>query len=134
MSVVAGSDDQFGPTPFYRVRFVLRGRATVALPSTHAAVLYALLAEAAGRVAERAVPDGLLLDVPERSRVRIITGSRYAFGATVVAVTPAQARHVVATVVKGLSLIANDRTARGRLAGNFALDRVEDPRQRTGLR
>jgi CRISPR-associated protein Cas1 len=116
-------------TPFYRIRWVLRLLRTTELPAHHAAVVYALLAQANGTSADApAIPDGLMLDVPEQCRIRIEAGEEYAFGGTWIEPHPEllqERLHALNRRLRALGRQREHKSADG-LGGNFELRTVED--------
>lgn len=55
------------------------------LHAHHAAIIHALFAAAwgAGNNIASVMPDGMLLEAPEQSRLRVAAGEPYAFGLTI---------------------------------------------------
>ena len=100
------------------------------LPTHHAAVVYALLANAnsaphAG--SQAAIPDGWLLDAPEQGRVLVRAGETWAFGGTLIAENPGAAQRRLDHLREGLQRVGNTaKDQRDRLGGNFSVELVED--------
>ncbi|MDA1053167.1 MAG: CRISPR-associated endonuclease Cas1 [Planctomycetota bacterium] len=117
-------------TPFYRFRFVVRVSREVRLPTHHAAVVYALLANANSEPhagSQAAIPDGWLLDAPEQGRVRLRAGETFAFGGTLIAENPGAARHRLDHLREGLQRVGQTaQDGRDRLGGNFSVELIED--------
>ena len=117
-------------TPFFRVRWTLRARATWSLHSPQNAILYALLcgsARGADGDGPAYMPDGLLLDAPEQCRDRYEPGEQFAFGATLIEFEQASATRRLNTIADGLTRLG--RTAPREptaLGGNFDLVDVQD--------
>jgi len=116
-------------TPFYRLRWVLRLMRKTELPAHHAAVVYALLAQANGASSEAAaIPDGLMLHVPKQCRIRIEAGQQYAFSGTWIEPHPEMLQerlHALNRRLRALGRQREHRSADG-LGGNFELQAVED--------
>jgi len=97
------------------------------LHAHHAAILYALLAEAngAGSGGITSIPDGVLLDAPEQSRLRLVKGDRYSFGFQVLAADQATAGACVSRLVEGLRKVGSQgRQDKKPLWGNFRVGEV----------
>ncbi len=113
----------------FRVRCLLRMSDIARMHAHHAAILYATLAQANGvaKKIEPSVPDGVLLDAPEQTRLWLAKDSSYAFGFTLLTSDPGEAGQNVDLLVQGLRKIG--RVAdRGKLAlgGNFEVERIDD--------
>jgi CRISPR-associated endonuclease Cas1 len=97
------------------------------LHAHHAAILYALLAEAQSKGGDHApnVPDGVLLDAPEQSRIALFAGDQYTFGLQVLAGESHEAAACIEHLVKGLNEVGS-RGPRGKkpFSGNFVVDQV----------
>jgi group II intron reverse transcriptase/maturase/CRISPR-associated endonuclease Cas1 len=135
------SEINLGRTCIFRVRIVLRITAPTRLHAHHAAILYALLAQAHAQASgvNPCVPDGVLLDAPEQARLWLAKDSEYAFGFTLLAGDSAEATRLFDSLVRGLRKLGRSaKHAREKLAlgGNFDLlsvfDLVAGERHRPG--
>ena len=116
-----------GRQQLYPVQISLTATSPFSLHAHQAAILYSLLSHAGGlgSGAAPAMPDGVLLDAPEQSRMYYTTGERFNFGLTLVANSPAGARHLLQVLQQGLATIGSTGTpARQGLHGNFAVTQV----------
>ena len=113
----------------HRFRIVLRMTASAKLHFHQAAEIYALMAHANGMAsgADAALPDGLLLDVPEQCRVVIASGNEYAFGFTLLAGSPQEAKGRVKRLIAALEEAGGTRGIKGGVfSNNFRVIRTED--------
>ncbi len=107
----------------YPVRFLLRMTAPAQLHAYHGGILYATLRSA---VAPNAVPDGVILDAPERCRTLIREGERYAFGIRIFAWHSADAHRIATLLSNGLAQLgAAKPRPKTPLRGNFTIERIE---------
>ena len=116
-------------TPFYRFRWVLRLLRGTTLPVHQAAVVYALLANAnASSPDAPAIPDGLMLDVPEQCRIGVQAGQTFAFGGTWIESQAAVLQERLHALNRRLRALGSDRQHKSTdgLGGNFELQSVED--------
>ena len=117
-------------TPFFRVRWTLHARSSWLLRSHQDAILYALLCDAArGDATDRPmrIPEGLLLDAPERCRDRYQKGDSFAFGATLIETDHFRATRFLHEISAGLIRVGRDRPRTPvALGGNFDLIDVQD--------
>lgn len=113
----------------FRIRVLLRMKGNTRLHAYHAGVLHALLAAAWGQAnkMESVLPDGLLLDAPEQCRISLQSGDFYAFGFTLLDVSPVDAARRIHLLFKGLKVVgrssAKPKTVFG---GNFEIQKMED--------
>lgn len=113
----------------HRLRIVLRMTARARLHFHQAAEIYALLAHANGMASgmESALPDGLLLDVPEQGRLSVAAGNEYAFGFTWLAGSAQEAKGRFKRLIAALEEAGGTRGVRGGVfSNNFRVLRVED--------
>jgi CRISP-associated protein Cas1 len=113
----------------HRLRIVIRMTAATRLHLHHAAELYALLAHANGMASgiPSAMPDGLLLDAPERCRMSLAPGHEYAFGFTWLSGSPQEARGRIKRLIAALDEMGETRGLPGAVFGNnFRIAYAED--------
>ena len=81
---------------FFSLRFVLRLVESVAIHEFRAATIYALLARAHGQGTGKGslLPDGVVLNVPERGRLDIGAGKTFAFGIGLIATDPSRSPRI----------------------------------------
>ncbi len=87
------------------------------------------LVSAAMRAAGRreAVPDGLLLDLPERSRIEVRPTERFAFGFTLLGYSDSEAADLLGILQRGLARIGESAGKKGvALGGNFRVSGFYD--------
>jgi len=117
-------------TPHFRIRWLLRAKAQLALHPRQNAILYALLCDAArGQTPDGPshMPEGLLLDAPETGRLTVDGGEHFAFGATLIEADPAQATRRLHRLSLGLMRLGNTvPKVPVALGGNFDLIEVRD--------
>lgn len=92
-------------------------------------MIHALVAAAwgAGNRIDSVVPDGILIEAPEQSRLRVEAGSRYAFGLTVLDTNGRGAVQRVETLVAGLKTIGRQRALpKTVFGGNFRVVQIDD--------
>ena len=118
-------------TPFFRVRWTLHARSSWLLRSHQDAILYALLCDAARGDATDGpmrIPEGLLLDAPERCRDRYEKGDSFAFGATLIETDAARAMRLLHEISAGLIRARARPAARaGRPGGELRPHRRSGP-------
>jgi len=116
-------------TPFYRLRWVLRLAQPTHLPVHQAGVVYALLAQA-NRTEEdaTAIPDGLMLDVPEQCRIQVLGGELFAFGGTWIESQSSALQERLRALNRRLRALGRRREHKSSdgLGGNFDVYGIED--------
>ena len=112
----------------YRFGVTLRMTRVVELPAVPAPVIYALLAEANGRGfdSKPAVPDGLMLDAPERCRIKVYPQETYNFGFSLLTGSESETKARFASLWTGLHELADSGPNGARLGGNFRVEVFRD--------
>lgn len=117
-----------GPQIF-RFRVVLKPTRAVRLHPHQAGLIYAVMAEANGlaQQIEPALPEGLMVEAVEQCRIRVAPYQPYAFGLTLLAGSPVEARDCCRSIRRGLNVLGKKPAANAVvLGGNFALDEIYD--------
>lgn len=114
---------------WHRVSALIRASAPIRVHPYQAAEIYALLTSVlgAGRVRGHSLPDGLMVDAPERARIEVRRGESFALGFALLGHTNEEARTLVERLRKNLRSLGNASRAPGVvLQGNFELVELRD--------
>ena len=115
---------------FYSIGVTIECNNRLARLFTHPiGVIYALMAAAWGRGAncEEKIPEGLMIDVIEQSRIFINPGERYRFGYTLLSPDASEAMKKVSCLKKGLELVGMEKPDKPvALGGNFRIAELQD--------
>ncbi|MES2791600.1 MAG: CRISPR-associated endonuclease Cas1 [Planctomycetota bacterium] len=113
----------------FRFRVVLKPSRAVRLHPHQAGLVYAVMAEANGLAQgiPPAVPEGLMVEAVEQCRIRVAPFQHYAFGLTLLAGSPTEARERCRLLRRGLNALGQKPTS-GSLVfcGNFSLVEIYD--------
>lgn len=112
-----------GPHVF-RLRVVLKTTRAVRLHPHQAGLIYAVMAEANGlaQQIDAALPEGLMVEAVEQCRIRVAPFQTYAFGLTLLAGSPQEARERCRSIRRGLHALGQKAAASPVVfGGNFSL-------------
>ncbi len=112
-----------------RLRVLLRATGDMHLHPHQAGEIYALVARAwgEGRANEPAVPDGVMIEVPEQCRILVAPGERYAFGLTWLQAEGASLAPSVIALRRGLESVGKTEDRRRPVfGGNFEIVEIRD--------
>jgi CRISP-associated protein Cas1 len=115
------------PLRVFPCEITLKMTGPARLHAHHAAILYALVAEsqAKGSDDQPGIPDGVLLDAPEQSRLSLAAGEQYTFGLQILATDDHEATQRLEPLLRGLKKVGVHGT-RGKkpFSGNFIVQNV----------
>ena len=113
----------------FRLRVVIKPTRAVRLHPHQAGLIYAVMAEANGLAQQikPALPEGLMVEAVEQCRVRVAPFQPYAFGLTLLAGSPSEARERCRLIRRGLNALGQKPATNPLVfCGNFTLHDIYD--------